>query len=119
MLLLVDDDPHFLEDAQDRLINGRRGILLAGTAIQAKNLMSTIANQCALAMVDLDLPGEDGFTLIRDLHKRYPEVPIIAISGVYQPDVLESARIFGAVDALHKPITPEWNEAIQRAITPQ
>jgi CheY-like chemotaxis protein len=114
MLLLVDDDPTFLETAQDELELGR-GIFLAATAEQAKSLMQSIGTGFSVALIDLDLPGQDGFSLIREMRQRFPEIPIIAISGVVQGHVLESAKVLGAKAILRKPITSEWHSVIQRA----
>jgi CheY-like chemotaxis protein len=113
MVLLVDDDPKFLEKARELLDTGQ-GIFLAGSAEQAKNLLGTVGSGFTLVMVDLDLPGQDGFSLIREMRQFFPDIPIIAISGVFQRNVLESAKVFGAVDALQKPITPEWKSVVER-----
>src|SRR3954447_5796957 len=114
MILLVDDDPEFLQQAQSVLNGGRRGIFFARDAEQARSLMGTVGAAFTSVMVDLDLPGEDGFSLIRDMRHHFPDLPIIAISGVYKKHVLESATLLGAAEALQKPITPEWNAQIEK-----
>jgi|SRR6185437_191916 CheY-like chemotaxis protein len=113
MMLLVDDDPGFLEAAQESLDTGR-GVFFAANASQAMDLMQSVGSAFSVVMVDLDLPGTDGFQLIRELHIRYPDLPTIAISGVMQAQVLESSRAFGAVETLRKPITGEWNQVLAR-----
>jgi DNA-binding NtrC family response regulator len=114
MLLLVDDDPSFLETAQAQL-DAPRGIFLAGNAAQAKELMGSVGEAFSVVMIDLDLPDQDGFSLINELHRNFPDLPVIAISGVCKTDVLESAKLVGAMAALKKPITSEWNTAITLA----
>ena len=114
MLLVVDDDPDFLGTAE-RLLNTGRGVFLAGNAEQAKYLVGTVGDAFSVALVDLDMPVEDGFALIAEMHRDYPGLPVIAISGVLQSFVLESAKYLGAFDALQKPITPEWLDTIARA----
>src|SRR4051794_2394618 len=111
MLLIVDDNPTFLEQAQVLLDSGR-GVFFAANAKHAKSLMGTVGAEFSVVMVDLDLPGQDGFSLIREMHTNFPDLPIIAISGVCQQHVLESAKFFGAVEALQKPIGPEWKAAL-------
>ena len=114
MLLIVDDDPTFLEKAHDLLNGAAEGIFFAGNAEHAKELMGTVGAGFSVMMVDLDLPGQDGFSLISDMRRHFPDVPVIAISGVFQKHVLESARLLGAAATLSKPISPEWNAAITR-----
>jgi CheY-like chemotaxis protein len=113
MLLIVDDDPTFLEKAEAVLDIGR-GIFFARSAEHAKELMGTVGAAFSLAMIDLDLPGQDGFSFIMEMRKNFPDLPLIAISGVFQKHVLESARALGAADALQKPIGEAWNVAIAR-----
>ena len=60
------------------------------------------------------MPEQDGFSLIREMRRHFPDLPVIAMSGVFQSNVLESAMAFGAADALHKPITAEWKVVMDR-----
>jgi CheY-like chemotaxis protein len=113
MLLIVDNDPQFLQEAEQRL-ESPRGVFFARNAVHAKELMGSVGGVFSAVLVDLDLPGQDGFSLIREMHLSFPDLPLIAISGVFQPDVLESAKLVGAADTLPKPISPEWNAAIER-----
>jgi CheY-like chemotaxis protein len=114
MLLLVDNDPKFLERAAEELVAGR-GILFASSAEQAKELMRVVGAAISVVMIDLDLPGQDGFSLTREMRHHFPDLPVIAISGVYQAHVLDSAKLLGATDALSKPITTAWNVALADA----
>ncbi|HEY7087242.1 MAG TPA: response regulator [Tepidisphaeraceae bacterium] len=114
MLLVVDDDPAFLQDA-DRFLDHECGMLMAGDATQAKKLLDKVGDVCAVALIDLNLPDEHGFSLIRQVHQRFPSLRIIAISGVSHSVVFETALRCGATEALRKPITPEWNAALKRA----
>jgi DNA-binding NtrC family response regulator len=117
MLLIVDDDPTFLEQAQN-LLDADGGVFFAGNAEHAKSLMGTVGAGISVVMIDLDLPGEDGFSLIAEMRKHFPDLPAIAVSGVFQRHVLESAKAVGAADALQKPITAEWNAALARVRPP-
>ena len=113
MLLLVDPDPQF-QKAATMMLDIRGGIFLARNAQQAKDLMSTVGADFSLMMIDLDLPGQNGFSLLQEMHRNFPDLPIIAISGVLQQAALDSAMLLGAADALRKPITPAWKIAMAR-----
>jgi len=114
MLLIVDDDPTFLERAEELLQGEGRGIFFARNAEHAKELMGTVGDGFSVVMIDLDLPGQDGFSLIAEIRREFPKLPVIAISGVFQKHVLESAKLVGAADILQKPISPEWSSTIAR-----
>jgi DNA-binding response OmpR family regulator len=113
MLLIVDDDPAFLESAEEKLDHDR-GVLFAKDGKHARALLETVGPNFGVMIVDLDLPDEDGFSVIREARREYPKLPIIAMSGVCQSEVLECAKLIGAAETLRKPITPEWNLAIAR-----
>ena len=111
MILVVDDDPTFLEQARE-ILNRERRVFLASDAQHAWRLAQRLG--FSVALVDLDLRGEDGLALIARLHAAFPELAIIAISGEAHEQVLQDAKASGAVEVLPKPITPEWKPVVER-----
>jgi DNA-binding response OmpR family regulator len=74
MLLIVDDDPRFLNRAQGAL--GRSEfVLFASNAEQTRSRIASVGQDITAVLVDLDLSGEDGFSLIGDLHAAFPTLP--------------------------------------------
>jgi len=66
-----------------------------------------------LMIVDVFMPGMQGFESIGLFHRRAPGVPLIAISGsafsdpeTSAPDFLKNAARLGATRCLHKPFKP-------------
>ncbi len=55
-------------------------------------------------IVDLAMPVMNGLKTIRELKDRYPDVKIIAVSGV-SPEQLPVAEQYGALRTLVKPIS--------------
>jgi len=113
MILIVDDDPSFLETTD--VLDPGHGIIHANNAKHAKELLTTLGAVLSVVLIDLDLPDANGFELMHEVREKSPSLPVIAISGVFQPNVLESARVFGAIASLRKPIGPDWIEVITRA----
>jgi CheY-like chemotaxis protein len=112
MILLIDDDPQFQNEAQHTAV--LQPVVAANGARQATTLMNSLGSEMTLALIDLDLPETDGFQVIQSFKKAHPSVPVVAISGVFSHDVLESAKCLGADDVLSKPITPEWTATVER-----
>jgi DNA-binding NtrC family response regulator len=112
MILIVDDDSEFVREASLAL-HRIDGICSAPDASHAMRLLRAMHDQVGVVLVDLDLPGVSGFDLIYDLRQAAPGLPVIAISGVFSTDVLESAKVLGAKKALHKPVTPAWNSVVE------
>ena len=79
MILVVDDDVSFLELASN-ILNKDRQVFLAFDPQQAFQLAKHVG--FSVALVDLDLKGKDGLSLIQKLRQTFPDLPIIAISSV-------------------------------------
>ncbi len=114
MVLLIDDDPRFLEQAEVELRKAGYRVLLATTGAQAMDLMARVGEEVRLIMVDLDLPKVPGIDVIEHMRSAFPDIPIIAFSGVVQNDVLEVAKYLGAAAALRKPISAEWANVVRK-----
>ncbi len=62
------------------------------------------ANQPDLILVDLRMPEVDGLEVLKETQKRWPEIPVIVVSGTGEiTDVIEALRL-GAWDYILKPI---------------
>ena len=58
----------------------------------------------SLVLLDIWLPGIDGMQLLRSLHARFPELPVIMMSGHAGIDAAVAAIKAGAYDFLEKPL---------------
>lgn len=104
-ILIVDDDTQVLGMLIRVLIG--RGYTVTGTTSGAEVIEMTAHDPFDLAIVDLSMPGVDGFEVLKDLHRTAPEMKIMVISGAMPGLILESAAMFGATKTLTKPISPE------------
>lgn len=69
-------------------------------------LESVTANLPALVVTDLHMPGTGGAVVIGELKRHHPEIPIVAISGLFESGFGMSADevvALGAARALAKP----------------
>lgn len=55
-----------------------------------------------LALLDLNMPGSEGVTSIRYFHLRYPDTPLVVVSGSDQRDDIESVMEYGAMGFISK-----------------
>jgi CheY-like chemotaxis protein len=96
--ILLEQDCHAVETVDD----GRAGLRL-------------LENQTFdLLIVDIFMPGMDGFETMRLVHRSWPKMPIVVISGQQfrqtsdgGPDFLYMATKLGAVSSLQKPFKPQ------------
>jgi len=106
-ILIVDDEPKNLTVLETVLENPGYRMIRAGSADEA--LIALLAEEFALLILDIRMPGMTGFELAQIIkeRKKTAGVPIIFLTAYYNEDqhVLEGYGT-GAVDYLHKPINP-------------
>ena len=119
--ILVIDDDEAVRYAIQRVARGEGfAVVLAANGEEGLGLLESVSP--ALVITDLIMPEKEGLETIRELRKRRPDLPIIAISGggrLVGRDFLDLARKLGAQEALAKPFEPEQLvEAMQRQLSP-
>jgi len=79
------------------------------TAADAEQALAA-ARQCApqLLLLDLDLPGSNGIEALRALRRidGLQDVPVIFLTAVAEPKILEELRMLGVQQILPKPFRP-------------
>lgn len=74
------------------------------TAASADEALEELAlKPYALVISDMMMPGRNGVELLREIGARYPETPVIMVSGVDRPQRVRDALRVGAFDYLIKP----------------
>lgn len=101
-IAMVDDHVIFV-DAMEGLLSlmGYRVVLRAHSAESFMHQM-THAPAPQLALVDLQLPGENGFAVLRWLRSHRPEVPGVVLSFSTEPELVRAALEAGARSFLSK-----------------
>jgi CheY-like chemotaxis protein len=103
-ILVVEDNPQNLVLSTVILNSGGHEVIPAQDASAAEQLLARETPD--LILMDLALPGKDGYTLTRELRQR-PEtarVPILAVTSFAMPGDAEKALAAGCTAYLTKPI---------------
>ena len=73
-----------------------------------------------LVLLDLYMPGKEGFETLREMRERWPDVPVVVVSGggrVADTSILGVAKALGAVSCLAKPFSAEkLKETVRSAL---
>lgn len=113
-ILLVDDEQHILDLASMYLV--REGFEIATSTNGLEGLEKTRENKPALVVLDLMLPGLDGFEICRKLRAEGNQVPIILLTA-RDDDVDKILGLeLGADDYMTKPFNPRELAARAKAI---
>jgi DNA-binding NarL/FixJ family response regulator len=102
-ILIVDDHPLFVEALQ-------RAILSAFPGTETRDAISIEAAKKALeskepvdiVLLDLALPGTRGFEGLLELRKLHPSLPIIVVSALEDPRIVQDVMRYGAAGFVSK-----------------
>jgi len=114
-ILVVDDEGIVLDSCQRVLEADGFDAYLVPSADKA--LESMEHEDFALLLIDVKMPGHDGMYLMREVKERWPDIPIIVMSGYDTTETIEEAVEMGAATFIAKPFTPdELLETIRQVI---
>ncbi len=113
-LLLVDDDRHVLESMADWLRD--QGLTVDTSSGYADALEKLRQKTYEMLLVDVRLQDGDGFDLLEQVRRNYPESHVVLMTGYGDADAAVEALRAGAADYLTKPlIDDELLMTIERA----
>jgi CheY-like chemotaxis protein len=103
-VLIVDDEPlvgQLVATLVQRVGFGTKVVESAASALE-----EVAREMVGLVITDLQMPIKDGVSLCRDLHKQYPLLPVVAMSGsgpLFHNEELQEALRAGAKCIVSKP----------------
>jgi NarL family two-component system response regulator LiaR len=100
--LLVDDESMFLAALRALLEHDRRLEVVGATDNAVEALELAVRVRPDVVLIDLALPGLDGFEVTRRLLARSPELKVIAVSGLSDDTAESAAMAAGATRFLFK-----------------
>lgn len=107
-ILMVDDQPAKLLSYEAILAELGENLIKANSGNEALELL--LKNDIAVVLMDVSMPGLDGFELAEMIrqHPRFQQIAIIFISAVHLTDIdrLQGYQR-GAVDYISVPVVPE------------
>ncbi len=104
-VLLIEDKENYLELLKDILES--EGIESVGVTTGREGIRKLREERFSAIVSDLFLPDIDGFEIIEETKKRYPDLPIIIITAFSSIERAVEAIKRGAYDFIPKPFEPE------------
>lgn len=102
-VLIVDDEISILQSLSGILLDEGYGISTASSGREALELAKK--DPPDLILLDVWMPGADGLTVLEQIKKLSPQVPVIIISGHGTIETAVKATRMGAFDFLEKPLS--------------
>lgn len=113
--ILVVDDDETIRDTLYELLSEEHDCQTAQTAEQA--LARLEVDSYELVLTDISMPGLSGLELLGQVRQKYPDTPVIIISGISDQEHAQGLIRLGAFEFLLKPFRLEVVEkSVKRAL---
>lgn len=104
-ILLVDDHT-VVRSGLSKFLLVHKDIKLVGEASDGvEAVQKTSLYRPDVVLMDLMMPGMDGITAIREIHQKYPNIKIIALTSFAEQNMVQGALQAGAIGYLQKNVT--------------
>ena len=108
-ILVVDDEPDVAEMFRQRFRReARQGTYVlhfAGSGEEALQMLAhEIEPQLIVLLSDINMPGMDGLTLLREIRARRPDLPVMMVTAYGDDERRRHAAEAGALQFLTKPV---------------
>lgn len=105
-VVLVDDEASFLESAKLTLMAA--GFTEVSIIDKSTAVMEYLRNNPVdILTLDLTMPNKSGESILEEVVKEFPQISVVVISGIMEPETIISCMKKGAKDYLIKPIDDE------------
>ena len=104
-LLVVDDEPDALKAMGRFLARTDYKLIFSDNGSKALDILSK--ESVSLVLLDLKMPGMDGFTVLKAALEKQPDLKVIILTGHGGVQEAVKALTMGAVDFFEKPISPK------------
>jgi DNA-binding response OmpR family regulator len=100
--VLIADDEQRIRQVLARILSSR-GMTADTAADGAEAVAMTVALSYDLVILDLLMPGQDGFSALREIMHRTPNQPVLVLSCLSDPESKMASLGLGADDYVQKP----------------
>ena len=115
-ILLVDDHAVVRSGLSRFLMVNKDLEMVAEASDGAEAVQMTSLHKPDVILMDLMMPGMDGITATREIHQKYPQIKIIALTSFSEQNMVQGALQAGAIGYLQKNVTAaELGQAIRSA----
>jgi CheY-like chemotaxis protein len=108
-ILIVDDEPDVAEMFRQRFRReARQGTYVLHFAASGEEALDKLENgvrpELIVILSDINMPGMDGLSLLREIKKQRPDLPVMMVTAYGDEERRRQATEAGALQFLSKPV---------------
>lgn len=117
-ILLVDDHA-VVRSGLSKFLLVNKDLELVGEASDGSEAVTMVSlHKPDVVLMDLMMPGMDGISATREIHQKFPQVKVLALTSFSEQNLVKGALQAGAAGYLQKNVTAvELGNAIRSACT--
>lgn len=107
--ILVADDSSIIRNFVNDIFSDKYEVLMASNGQEVVNIVASNPNRIAALLLDLNMPGVDGFQVLEYFNQNnlFTKIPVSIISGANDKESIDRAFKYPIVDMLNKPFNME------------
>jgi len=122
-ILVVDDEPDVAELFRQRFRREvRQGLYVLHFAYSGEEALEKLGTgirpELIVILSDINMPGMDGLTLLREIKRRWADLPVMMVTAYGDDERRQRASEYGAADFLSKPVDFDVLKAQLRQLPP-
>jgi CheY-like chemotaxis protein len=107
--LIVDDEADVAELFRQRFRReARQGTYVLHFAASGEEALDKLSNgvrpELIVILSDINMPGMDGLTLLREIKQRRPDLPVMMVTAYGDDERRRRASEYGAAEFITKPV---------------
>lgn len=114
-LLIIDDDQRIRKIVKVQLYNTEYSVYEAENKKVAFQILESVPVDVIIC--DIKMKDSNGFVILKELKEKYPDIPVIMLTGFIDKIISDKAKEMGCFDFITKPVRREkLKQTISRAL---
>ncbi len=119
-ILLADDEFYLRQSLGRKITELDQSFMVAATAADGASALSALSeNDIQVVFTDIRMPEMDGLALSAEIHKRYPDIVTVILTGYADFEYAKEAIHQGVFEYLLKPVSEEELSGVLSRISVQ
>ncbi|MDP4173440.1 MAG: response regulator transcription factor [Bacteroidota bacterium] len=106
--IIIADDHPVVREGLKQIISQSKEMIVVDEAFDGSEVLEKLDKiECDVLMLDFEMPGRDGFDVLKDIQRLRPELPVLMLSVHPEDQIALRALRMGAAGYLNKVAAPK------------
>lgn len=101
--IMIVDDEEGVRESLKLVLGDHYDLLVCENGDAALELLKVASSEVGVIMMDIKMPKKSGLETLEELHKKYPKIKVIIVTGYKSVETAQEAVRLGASGYIVKP----------------